>query len=143
MPEVVSVAAVRAVLNEILDPCSVAARAPAGLDDMGLVEAVAISSGHEGAVVTVTLCTTHPMCLVAAVFMTDAHRRVSAVPGVSEVEVRLGDSVNWTSDRMAPAYREQLAIAGTTMEGDRSGTFALTPPARRRDHREWRSGGAR
>lgn len=104
-------AAVRAMLDTIIDPCSAAARLPAGLDEMGLVRAIAITPAQAGVLVSLTLDVTHPFCMMAAIFMAEAERRVAAMPGVAAVEICLYRGEIWTPERMAPAYRARLAAA--------------------------------
>jgi metal-sulfur cluster biosynthetic enzyme len=103
-----SEAEIRAALDEIVDPCSTAAGAPAGLDEMGLVREVEISDGPQGAHLRVTIGLTQPLCLMGIPFMKSARERLSAMPGVSEVEVELASGLDWTPARLAPAYRERL-----------------------------------
>jgi metal-sulfur cluster biosynthetic enzyme len=99
---------VRAALNEIVDPCSVAAGAPAGLDDMGLVRKIWIRQGAGGAQVRVTIGLTQPMCLMGIPFMKSARERLRGMPGVEQVEVSLESGIDWTPARLRPAYRERL-----------------------------------
>jgi metal-sulfur cluster biosynthetic enzyme len=101
-------AEVRAALNEIVDPCSAAAGAPAGLDEMGLVREVEVRSEPTGARVRVTIGLTQPLCLMGIPFMNSARERLSGLPGVAEVEVSLASGIDWTPARLAPAYRERL-----------------------------------
>lgn len=101
--------AVRAVLNTIIDPCSTAARVPAGLDTMGLVRAVCVKHGVNGASIAITIDVTHPFCMMAAVFLAEAQKRAAAMPGVVSVDVSLHRGDLWTPDRMAPQYRDRLA----------------------------------
>lgn len=104
---------IRDVVNAIIDPCSIAARTPIGLDDMGLVGNIDIREGPGGAVVSLSIGTTHPFCMMAAMFMHEAQQRVSALPGVALVEVSLDHRVLWTPDRMKPEFRERMARGGT------------------------------
>jgi metal-sulfur cluster biosynthetic enzyme len=97
--------AVRAALNEIIDPCSRAAGEPAGLVDMGLVRRVEV----EGARVKVTLALTEPTCLMGFPFMRSARDRLSDLPGVEHVDVSLDPSLQWTSAELSPAYASRLA----------------------------------
>jgi metal-sulfur cluster biosynthetic enzyme len=101
-------AEIRAALDEIVDPCSTAAGAPAGLDEMGLVREIGIREGPQGAHLRVTIGLTQPLCLMGIPFMKSARERLSAMPGVSEVEVSLASGLDWTPVRLAPAYRERL-----------------------------------
>jgi metal-sulfur cluster biosynthetic enzyme len=95
---------VRSVLNSIIDPCSAAAGTPAGLSEMGLVRAVNISEGDDGANIQVTLAVTHPFCMMAAVFVNESRIRLSELPGVNSVEVSLDGRYLWSEDDFEPAY---------------------------------------
>jgi metal-sulfur cluster biosynthetic enzyme len=103
---------VRAALNEIVDPCSAAAGAPAGLDEMGLVREVEIRGARGGgrgeAHIRVTIGLTQPLCLMGIPFLKSARERLSAMPGVADVEVSLASGIDWTPARLAPGYRERL-----------------------------------
>ena len=100
---------VRAALNEIVDPCSVAAGEPAGLADMGLVRRIEVCPGQEGAHVEVVLALTEPTCLMGFPFVRSARERVAALPGVEAVEVSLDPDFEWTPSEMSPEYAERLA----------------------------------
>lgn len=104
--------AIRAVLNTITDPCSVAARTPMGLDDMGLIGDITVSVGQGGACVALSVGVTHPFCLMAAVFMNEARMRVGAMPGVASVDVRFDAASLWTPERMKPQQRARMMGAG-------------------------------
>ncbi len=104
-------AAVREALDDVIDPCSAAAGAPAGLTSMGIVSQVAVSAGEHGATVRVRLLFTHPFCMMAAVLVNEARARIAAMPGVAETEVGLEGSLMWTPDRMTPSYRAKLESA--------------------------------
>jgi metal-sulfur cluster biosynthetic enzyme len=99
---------VRAALNEIVDPCSAAAGAPAGLEEMGLVREVEISAGPRGARVRVTIGLTQPLCLMGIPFLKSARERLSAMRGVAQVDVSLASGIDWTPAQMAPRYRDRL-----------------------------------
>jgi metal-sulfur cluster biosynthetic enzyme len=97
---------VRAALNEIVDPCSRAAGAPAGLTDMGLVRRISVRD--RGARVDVVLALTEPTCLMGFPFLRSARERISALPGVERVEVSLDSSFEWTPAELSPAYAARL-----------------------------------
>ena len=97
---------VRAALNEIIDPCSVAAGEPAGLVDMGLVRLINIRDN--GAQVQVVLALTEPTCLMGFPFMRSARDRLEALPDVERVEVSLDPAFQWSPGDLAPAYAERL-----------------------------------
>ena len=101
-------AAVRAALDAVVDPCSEVAGVPAGLLEMGLVRDLDIEAVDAGATVRVTIGVTEPTCLMGPALASGARDRVSAVPGVTRVEVTLCDD-DWMPSDMAPAYRARLA----------------------------------
>jgi metal-sulfur cluster biosynthetic enzyme len=105
---VISEQEVRAVLNEIVDPCSAAAGAPAGLADMGLVRRIEVRPGDAGALIDVVLALTEPTCLMGFPFVRSARERLSALPGVERVEVSLDPGLEWTPAEMDPEYAERL-----------------------------------
>jgi metal-sulfur cluster biosynthetic enzyme len=94
-------AEVVAALDGIVDPCSAAAGMPAGLAEMGIVDAVAI----DGDRVTITLLPTFAGCLFASLFAQQAEERVGALPWCASVGVRLAGDRIWTDERMSPALR--------------------------------------
>lgn len=104
--------AVRAVLNGIIDPCSIRAGVPAGLGEMGLIHSIETTPRADGCTdVAVLLGVTDPTCLMAAVFLAEAHERLSALQGIGNVDIRLDHGVIWTPDRFDPAYARRLADA--------------------------------
>ncbi|EIF31662.1 putative metal-sulfur cluster biosynthetic enzyme [Burkholderia sp. Ch1-1] len=99
---------VRAALNGIIDPCSVAAGCAAGLDDMGLVRRVELAALPHGMHVTVTVAVTEYGCLMGAPFASEAYRTLSALPGVASVDVKLDDQFDWDPLDMSESYRDRL-----------------------------------
>ena len=67
-------------LEAIIDPCSRASGAAAGLVSMGLVGGVTINEEPDGAKVRVTLYITEPGCLMGALFALTAERELRALP---------------------------------------------------------------
>ncbi len=106
-------AAISACLEAIIDPCSIAAGAPAGLVSMGLVGDVTIAPGPEGgtdgARLDVTLYVTEPGCIVGALFQLTAQRELAKLTGVASVEVHVDHGHFWDQTQMTPAYRGRLA----------------------------------
>ena len=100
--------AIRARLETIIDPCSAAAGAPAGLISMGLVGDLNIEQGPAGAHIDLTLFITEPGCMMGAVFQQTAQRELDSLPGVGSVEVRVDYAHVWDRDQMTPAYRRRL-----------------------------------
>jgi metal-sulfur cluster biosynthetic enzyme len=117
-------AAVRAALNEIIDPCSRAAGEPAGLVDMGLVRRVEV----QGARVEVTLALTEPTCLMGFPFVRSARERLSALPGVEQVDVSLDPSFEWTPADLSPAYAARLARRRASRARTYSAATAASQP---------------
>jgi metal-sulfur cluster biosynthetic enzyme len=100
---------VTACLEEVVDPCSAASGAPAGLISMGLVLDVEIEEVAAGARVRVDLCITEPGCMMAALFQIAVQRRLADLPGVAEADVRVDHGHVWSPEQMAPEYRHRLA----------------------------------
>lgn len=96
-------------LETIVDPCSVASGAPAGLISMGLVGPVSVTEGADGAHVKVVLYITEPGCLMGTLFELTARRALAALPGVGRAEVAMDYGHVWGPEQMSPAYRERLA----------------------------------
>ena len=101
--------AIRARLETIVDPCSAAAGAPAGLVSMGLVGDLIVEEGQGGAHIDLTLFLTEPGCMMGAVFQQVAQSELGSLPGVESVEVRVDYAHVWDRDQMTPAYRRRLA----------------------------------
>jgi metal-sulfur cluster biosynthetic enzyme len=101
-------AEVRARLNSIVDPCSLAAGAPAGIDEMGLVRAVDVDETPRGAVIRVRIGLTEPGCMIGASFVARAHECLEPLPGVASVEVTLEHDCDWTPADLDPGYASRL-----------------------------------
>ena len=101
--------AIRARLETIVDPCSAAAGAPAGLVSMGLVGDLTIEQRRTGAHVDLTLFVTEPGCMMGAVFQQAAQNELASLPGVDSAEVRVDYAHVWDRNQMTPAYRRRLA----------------------------------
>ncbi len=111
-------AAARDALNGIVDPCSLAAGAPAGLADMGLVGAVAAEPDGGGWRLRATIMTTDPRCMMGAVFLARADAALRALPGVTDVALAMEHAAFWTTSRMTPAYRGRLEQARRARDED-------------------------
>ena len=102
-------AAVRAALDEIVDPCSRAAGCVTGLDSLGLVRKVSLSPGADGRVdVQVVIGVTEYGCLMGASFASEAYKRLTLLPGIGAIDVALDDAFDWDPADMAPAYAKRL-----------------------------------
>jgi metal-sulfur cluster biosynthetic enzyme len=105
---VIDEATVWTTLNTIVDPCSRAAGAPAGIAEMGLVRQLEVQQSPEGARIRVVIGVTEPGCLMGAAFVNDACTRLRALPGVAEVQVSMDQAFDWTPQDMSPAYQTRL-----------------------------------
>jgi len=100
---------VRTCLNEVIDPCSVTAGAPAGLVDMGLVRTLQVARREDGrteAVVAIGI--THPFCMMAGVFLNEVRKRLAEIEGLDHAEVSLDSETMWTPAEMTETYRQRL-----------------------------------
>jgi metal-sulfur cluster biosynthetic enzyme len=107
-------AALRHLLNEIVDPCSRAAGAPAGIDEMGMLPVVERRPSAASANkfdVYVRLIVTHPFCMMSNVFVKEIHERLSALPEIDSVRVEFDPGEIWTPALMRPEYAERLTKA--------------------------------
>ena len=101
--------ATRTVLEEIVDPCSRAVGAPAGLVSMGLVLDVSVSGTPGAAIVMVKLGVTEPGCMMQGIFSAAAEHAIRALPGVIDVVVRIDHGHVWDPDAMTAEYRARLS----------------------------------
>lgn len=101
---------IRAILDEIKDPCSVAASIPMGLDEMGIVKSVHIAGSGQ---VEIGLRLTSPVCEMIGYMRSEAIARIGALPGVTGVSVSHDSGLDWDHDMIAPAAqaRRQRRLA--------------------------------
>jgi metal-sulfur cluster biosynthetic enzyme len=105
----VTEASIRDTLNQIVDPCSRAAGAPAGLVEMGMIPTVTLTDFSDGQVeVGVKLIVTHPFCMMSSIFISEIDQKLSAMPGVGKVNVEFDARDFWTPDLMSDGYRQRL-----------------------------------
>jgi metal-sulfur cluster biosynthetic enzyme len=104
---------VRAALNSVIDPCSVIAGAPGGLDDMGLVRAVDVqlADGSRTVDVDVVIGVTEPTCLMGALFLRDAEAALRRLDGVGAVLVRLDHTLIYDTSMQRPEFAVRLGAA--------------------------------
>jgi len=98
---------IRAELNGILDPCSVVAGAPAGIDEMGLIRRLTVTDARGGVAVGVRIGVTEPGCMMGASFAIKARERLEALPGVVAADID-------------PAYAERLAAVRASRSAPRA-----------------------
>lgn len=100
---------VRAALNTIVDPCSRAAGAPAGLVDMGLIRRLEIRPAPPGRVdVHVVIGVTEYACLIGPSFAAEARKTLSSMAGIRELVIDLDGEFDWDPQDMSPAYQARL-----------------------------------
>jgi metal-sulfur cluster biosynthetic enzyme len=100
---------VRAVLNQIIDPCSRVAGAPVGLADMGLIRRLALTEAAGGVEIQLVIGVTEYGCLLAPAFASEARKLLTALPGVAGIDIDLDREFDWEPADMSAAYRQQLA----------------------------------
>jgi metal-sulfur cluster biosynthetic enzyme len=98
------VAEIRRTLDTIGDPCSVAHGSPMGLDEMGLIESVAVD--EEGGV-DIGIRLTSPCCMMLGYFEVEATKRVGTLPGVSRVKVHSDQGLDWRPEMIKPEARRR------------------------------------
>jgi metal-sulfur cluster biosynthetic enzyme len=96
---------VRAALDQVCDPCSIAANAPLSIVDMGLVRGWKMDD--EGNLV-VTMCVTSPSCTMGAHMVRAAEAELAKIAGVKKACVEIDPAVFWTPVAMTDAGRTHL-----------------------------------
>ncbi|MFP2905642.1 metal-sulfur cluster assembly factor [Pyxidicoccus sp. 3LFB2] len=114
----------RARIQDIPDPCSLATGVPLGIGEMGLIQSVDCTEGR----VTVRLHITSPMCMMAAYFMREIEQRLTGQEGVASVHVEFDQDLKWTPGDIHPDARARLAAKRITMLGGRLMPREATPP---------------
>jgi metal-sulfur cluster biosynthetic enzyme len=99
---------VRAALDDVKDPCSVATRRPLGIVEMGLLAGLEASAGGE---IRIALRVTGPSCMLIGSIMRAAEERVLAIEGVRDVQIEIDANTVWTPDLMSERGREKLEAA--------------------------------
>ncbi|MDT7584977.1 MAG: hypothetical protein QOE32_2527 [Pseudonocardiales bacterium] len=100
---------VRAVLNQIIDPCSRVAGAPVGLVDMGLIRRLTVTPGVGTVDVHMVIGVTEYGCLLAPSFASEARKLLDALPGIGVIDIELDAEFDWEPQDMSVAYRRHLA----------------------------------
>jgi metal-sulfur cluster biosynthetic enzyme len=119
---------VRAVLNQIIDPCSRVAGAPVGLVDLGLIRRLTLTEGVRAVDVHMVIGVTEYGCLLAPSFASEARKLLEALPGTGTIDIELDADFDWAPRDMSPAYRRHLA-------GRRDATNRVMLPLRTRPDR--------
>lgn len=122
---------VNETLNTIVDPCSLNAGVAIGLVDMGLVRDMQITrNSKEGYDVSVGVGVTEATCVLLGSFANEARERISALDGVSSVEVQVLGELNWTEADLSPDAREKLQRHRLQRRKDLGLSIARRPSAR-------------
>lgn len=103
---------IRALANEVVDPCSAAQALPVGLVDMGLLLRVGLEpapAGDGSWAVRLLLRATAPGCFYVVFFERELRLRIEALPEVASLELDWDGAWDWTPDAIAPAVRARLA----------------------------------
>ena len=100
------------LINEVVDPCSTVAGAPAGLVEFGLVRGVDLQRADTGAWnVCVRLMLTEPGCIMGGPFAVRVRNKLASVPSVASLDVRIESVGMWSEELMGKAYAARLAAA--------------------------------
>ena len=97
--------AIEAALRRVYDPCSIAARAPIDIYEMGLVREWTWAEGR----LDVTMCITSISCTMAGHFVEAARDQLQALEGVDVVNINIDTSITWREEMMQGEARERLA----------------------------------
>lgn len=100
--------AITQTLEAIIDPCSIASGAPAGLVSMGLVGDIDIRQSSGGADVAVTLYVTEPGCMMSALFQITAQQKLEQLAGIRSLDVKVDYNHIWDPEQMTQEYRKRL-----------------------------------
>ena len=95
---------VRAALDRVVDPCSIATGVPITLADMGLVEGVAV----DGREARIRLRVTSPFCMQIGNMQERIVQVVEEVPGIDDVRLDVDDGTEWLPSMMAPEAQRRL-----------------------------------
>jgi metal-sulfur cluster biosynthetic enzyme len=104
---------IREELDEIKDPCSLAAGQPMGLSEMGLVRDVEISADGD---VAIAMRLTSPFCHMIGFFKSETIKRIGALPGVRSVTMTADQGLDWSPNDISPsaAARRSEVLARMT-----------------------------
>ncbi len=94
-------------LDEIKDPCSVAAGTPLGLAEMGLIGQLDISPDGE---VAIELRLTSPFCHMIGFFEVEARRLLLEIPGVIRVSLTGDTGLDWSPEYIAKAAQARRTV---------------------------------
>lgn len=93
--------AVRARLDEVVDPCSASRGTELSIVEMGLVDSIGIDGGD----VSVALRLTGPGCMQVPYFVEEVTERVADLDAVEDVTVTTDAGLEWTPEMMSEEAR--------------------------------------
>lgn len=91
-------------LREVYDP-----EIPINVYDLGLIYTIDVK---ESGLIHITMSLTSPTCPTAEYIQEMISSAVSAVTGVTEVEIELTFDPRWTPDRVSDDAKEELGLGG-------------------------------
>jgi metal-sulfur cluster biosynthetic enzyme len=97
--------AVEAAIATVIDPCSVAARAPLSVFELGLVRAWSVDDDGR---VAVSVSPTAPSCILIGSIVRGIEERVAEVDGVTAVDVEIDGHTVWSPELMTADARAKL-----------------------------------
>ncbi len=101
------VAFVKAVANEVYDPCGLALGVSIGIADMGLIRALKAEGLKNGWRVTLRLRLTSPGCFYFVYFEREIRLRLQRVSQIQSISIEWDQMLDWTPDDMSkPAQRK-------------------------------------
>jgi metal-sulfur cluster biosynthetic enzyme len=118
-------AAIRTALEQVCDPCSIAANAPVSILDMGLVTGWSVDDESH---LVVRMCVTSPSCTMGPHMVRAAEALLSTIPGLKSARVEIDPGAFWTPDHMTRRGKEEVG-------GRRSSSLAASPVA----PQQWRN----
>lgn len=110
---------VRAVSNQVYDPCSMAMGVNVGLDEMGLVRDITAEPGPNGWNVRLRLRLTSPGCQYFFYFKEELEERLLAYECVSTVRVDWDERFDWTPDDFSETARGKISAGRTLLHRPR------------------------
>ena len=96
---------IQAALEQVCDPCSIAANAPLNILDMGLVRGWSVDDHGD---VLVRMCLTSPSCTMSPYMVKAAEQLLSAIPGLRSARVEIEPAAFWTPAHMTERGRQIL-----------------------------------
>jgi metal-sulfur cluster biosynthetic enzyme len=100
------------LIDEVIDPCSAVAGAPAGLVEFGLVRGVDLKRAATGGWdVCVRLMLTEPGCIMGGPFAVRVSDKLASLPAIASLDVQIESVGMWSEAAMGKAYATRLAAA--------------------------------